>query len=175
MRRFIITALILIINIVLQSTVLNLIRIHYVIPNTALIITVSMALLRGSFEGSLTGFGCGFLLDIFFGTSIGYYSVIGTLFGYLAGKFNHGFYKENYVLPILMCFFSTIIYESVIFFTSAFFYGYLNYFYFFFNLILPEAVYSAVFTIVIYRILFSVNEQLEKREKYKRRLFSIKK
>lgn len=175
MRRFLITTLILIINIILQSTVFNLIRINSVIPNTALVIVVSMALLRGSFEGCLTGFGAGLLQDIFFGTSLGYYAVFGMVLGYLAGKFNHGFYKENYALPVMMCFFSAIIYESMIFLTGPFFYGYLNFIHFFIKLILPEAVYSAVCTIAIYRILFSVNEHIEKKEKYKRKLFSIKK
>ncbi|MCI1959245.1 MAG: rod shape-determining protein MreD [Clostridia bacterium] len=175
MRRFLITMLILIINIILQSTLFNLIRIHSIIPNTALVVVVSMALLRGSIEGCLTGLGAGLLQDIFFGSSLGYYAVFGMVLGYLAGKFNHGFYKENYLLPVMLCFFSTVIYESMIFLTGPFFYGYLNYPYFFINLILPEAVYTAVLAIAIYRILFSVNEHIEKKEKYKRKLFSIKK
>ena len=52
--------------------------------------------------------------------------------------------------------------------------GNLHYFYFLINLILPEAVYTAVLTFAVYRILFSVNEHIETKEKHKRRLFIIK-
>ena len=36
---------------------------------------------------------------------------------------------------------------------------------------LPEAVYTAIFTIPIYRLLFGINEWLELKEKYRYRLF----
>ena len=73
-----------------------------------------------------------------------------------------------------MCFIGAVIYESVVFVTGAFFNGYLNYIYFLINIILPEAVYTAITAVIIYRILFSVNDRIEKSEKHKRRLFSIK-
>ena len=90
------------------------------------------------------------------------------------GKFNHNYYRENYALPVFLCFVDSIVYESVVFVTGPLFEGYLNYFYFLIRIILPEAVYTAVVAIIIYRILFSVNERIEKSERYKRRLFSIK-
>ena len=43
--------------------------------------------------------------------------------------------------------------------------------YFLVRLALPEAVYTAVVTIPIYRLLFGINEWLELKEKYKYRLF----
>ncbi len=166
--------IILIINIVLQSTVFQFIRVNYIIPNTAIVITVSMALLRGRAEGCLIGFTAGFLQDIFFGFSLGYYALLGTIMGYFVGRFNHNYYRENYALPLFLCFLGTIIYESAVFFTGPFFAGYLNYMYFFAKIIFPEAVYTAAVSIIIYRILFSVNERIESSEKYKRKLFSIK-
>ena len=64
--------------------------------------------------------------------------------------------------------------SPMVFVTGPLFEGYLNYFYFLVRIILPEAVYTAVAAIIIYRVLFSVNERIEKSERYKRRLFSIK-
>ena len=174
MRRVITIFIVLVINLVLQSTVLQYIRINSIIPNTALIIIISMSLLRGRVEGSVTGFGAGILQDIFFGSSLGHYALLGTLVGYFAGRFNHNYYRENYALPVFLCFIGAVIYESVVFVTGAFFNGYLNYIYFLINIILPEAVYTAITAVIIYRILFSVNDRIEKSEKHKRRLFSIK-
>lgn len=159
---------------ILQSTLLQHIAIMGVAPNTALIIVLSMSLLRGSTEGAGVGLFAGLLQDVFFGSSIGYYAFLGLVTGYFAGKFNKGFYRENYVMPMLLTFFATFCYESAIFITSALFRGHLNYLYFLSHMILPEMVYNTVCTVLVYRILFSVNSATEEKEKFKRRLFSIK-
>ena len=172
MRRVITLFAVLCINIVFQSTILQGFSIAGVIPNTAIIIVVSMALLRGSTEGAICGTAAGLLQDVLFGSSIGYYALLGMLLGYFAGKFNKGFYRENYALPIIVSIAASIAYESLIFFTSVLFSGNTMYFYFFIKIILPETVYNAVATIIIYRILFSVNSALEEKEKYKRKLFT---
>ncbi|MCQ4725520.1 rod shape-determining protein MreD [Anaerotignum faecicola] len=175
MRRIITVFLVLCVNIVFQSTILQNFSINGIIPNTAIIIVVSMALLRGSTEGAACGIAAGFLQDAFFGSSIGYYALLGMLLGFFAGKFNKGFYRENYVLPVIVGIVSTVAYESCIFLTSVLFSGNVMYFYFLLNVILPETVYNAVTTIIIYRILFSINGYLEEKEKYKRKLFTIHK
>lgn len=175
MRRIITVFLVLSVNIVFQSTILQNFSINGIIPNTAVIIVVSMALLRGSTEGAACGIAAGFLQDAFFGSSIGYYALLGMLLGFFAGKFNKGFYRENYVLPVIVGIVSTVAYESCIFLTSVLFSGNVMYFYFLLNVILPETVYNAVTTIIIYRILFSINGYLEEKEKYKRKLFTIHK
>ena len=65
MRRVLWTAAILALNLIFQSSVLPFFKIRGIIPNTALVIIISFSLLRGSFEGCLTGFGAGLLQDIF--------------------------------------------------------------------------------------------------------------
>ena len=174
MRRSATIFAVLVINLVLQSTVINAIQIRGIVPNTAIIVIVSMALLRGSTEGAVTGLIAGLLQDIFFGVSLGYYALWGMLLGFWVGKINKGFYRENYVIPIFICSISTFAYESFIYLTGVLFSGNTNYLYFFVNLIIPETVYNAILTILIYRILFSINNILEQKEKYKRKLFSIK-
>ena len=66
MLNAVVTALVIIINFILQSTVLRLIEIRGVIPDTMIIITVSYALLRGQDTGAAAGFFGGLLYDIFF-------------------------------------------------------------------------------------------------------------
>lgn len=165
---------VLILNIVLQSTIVHSIKIRGIIPNTAIIVIVSMSLLRGSTEGAATGLVAGLLQDIFFGVSFGYYALFGMLLGFGVGKINKGFYRENYIMPVFVCSISTLAYESCIFLTGILFSGNTNYFYFLINLIIPEMVYNSILTILIYRVLFSINSVLEEKEKYKRKLFSIK-
>ncbi|MGE4215189.1 MAG: rod shape-determining protein MreD [Anaerotignaceae bacterium] len=174
MRRSVTIFAVLVINLVLQSTLMNSIQIRGIIPNTAIIVIVSMSLLRGSTEGAITGVIAGLLQDIFFGIAFGYYTFWGMLLGFWVGKINKGFYRENYVIPIFICSISTVAYESCIYLTGMLFSGNTDYLYFLINLIIPEMVYNAILTILIYRVLFSINSILEQKEKYKRKLFSIK-
>ena len=174
MRRVLWTAAILALNLIFQSYVMPFFKIRGIIPNTALVIIISFSLLRGSFEGCLTGFGAGLLQDIFFGNSLGYYALLGTLTGYLCGKFNHGFFRENYATPVILSAVAAIVYETAVYITGFLFAGNLHYLHFLLNLILPEAVYTAIVTFVIYRILFSINDHIENKDKYKRKLFTIK-
>jgi rod shape-determining protein MreD len=173
MPRICITALILILNLVFQSSIFQLISVRNITPNTAIIIIVSISLLRGSKKGAIAGFFAGFLQDVFFGFAPFYYGFLGALCGYITGKFNKGFYRENYILPILLCSISTFIYESIVFISGPLFNGSTNYIYFLFNLIIPETVYNAILTVVVYRLLFAINSFLEQKEQHKRKLFSI--
>ena len=132
---------------------------------------VSYALLRGSTEGAIVGYFSGLPIDIFFGTSFGYYTLLFLLAGLLIGRSQKDFYRENYLLPIIICSLAAIVYESIIFITGFFLQGNTTVLYFLVRLALPEAVYTAVVTIPIYRLLFGINEWLELKEKYKYRLF----
>ena len=169
--RVLITALFIIINFFIQSTILHYIEIRGVIPNTTIILVVSYALLRGSVEGAIVGFFTGILQDIFFGVSIGYFALLNTITGYLFGRGNHNFYRENYILPMMLCAIAVFSYETIIYITGFLFRGQLNFLYILGNTLLPETVYSCIFTIPLYRILFGTNECLELKEKYKYRLF----
>lgn len=171
MRRIITTLLILLSNIIIQSTLLQFIKIRNILPNTSIIIIISFALLRGSYEGAIVGFFSGLIQDMLYGTSIGYYSLLGMLTGFFFGKFHHNFYRENYLLPLVLCSLGTLVYESIVFITGFVFQGDLNYIYYFGRLILPETVYTAIFSLFVYRILFSINEYLESKEKHMRKLF----
>lgn len=169
--RIILIGVTIFINFILQTTLLPYASIGGVLPNTALIIIVSCGLLRGYWEGAVTGFFSGLLQDIFFGTSIGFYALLGLLSGLLAGLNQKNFYRENYLLPMIICAIITILYESVIYVIGFLFQGETNILYFVIRLALPEAVYTAILSIPIYRLLFGINEWLELKEKYRYRLF----
>lgn len=169
--RIFITAIFIVLNFLMQSTILHYIEIRGVIPNTTIILIVSYALLRGSTEGTIVGFFSGLLQDIFFGTSLGYFTLFNTITGYLFGRGNHNFYRENYLLPMMLCTIAVFLYETMIYLTSFLFRGQLNFLYILSHTLLPEAVYSCIFTIPLYRVLFGTNEWLELKEKYKHRLF----
>ena len=169
--RILITALIIVVNFILQTTLFPLLAIRGIFPNTALIIVTSYALLRGSKEGGLVGLFTGLLMDIFFSRMIGFYSLLYLAIGYLFGRSQRNFYRENYLLPVIFCTVSTVIYQAVIYVVGFLFRGEGNILYFLISVLLPEIVYMAIVTVLVYRILFGINEWLELKEKYKYRLF----
>ena len=117
--RILLTGILIFVNFILQTTLLPYISIGGILPNTALIIVVSYALLRDSTEGAIVGFFSGLPIDIFFGTSFGYYTLLFLLAGLLIGRSQKDFYRENYLLPIIICSLAAIVYESIIFITGS--------------------------------------------------------
>ena len=166
-----VTILIIIVNFILQTTLFPLLAIRGIFPNTALIIVTSYALLRGSKEGAIAGGFTGLLMDVFFSQMIGFYTLLYLAIGLLFGRSQKDFYRENYILPVIFCTASTIIYQAAIYVTGFLFRGEGKFLFFLISILLPEIVYTAIVTILVYRILFAANEWLELKEKYKYRLF----
>ncbi|WMI81257.1 rod shape-determining protein MreD [Anaerotignum sp. MB30-C6] len=169
--RIIVTTAVVLINFILQTTLFQYLAIQGIFPNTALIIVVSYALLRGSKEGCIAAVCSGLLFDIFFGTAVGFYALLFLGISYFTGKSQKNFYRENYLLPILFCTVAAGIYESIHFITELLLRKDGDILFFFVKILLPTIVYTAVVTVPIYRILFGLNEWLELKEKYKYRLF----
>ena len=169
--RFIVMAFILIVNFILQSTLFNAIQIIGIAPNTAILIIVTYALLRGDMEGALVGFFTGLLQDILFGRVIGLYALLGLLLGFFCGKPFKDFYRENYTIPFFLVGVGYFAYEFAFFFLYFLFQGHVDLFYYFGRIILPGAVYTIILTIPVYRLMYAVNNKLECHERYTRKLF----
>lgn len=166
-----VTLLIILVNFILQTTLFRLLTIQGIFPNTALIIVTSYALLRGSKEGGIAGCFTGLLMDIFFSHMIGFYTLLYLVIALLFGRVQKNYYRENYLLPVIFCTASTMLYQTTIYVTGFLFPGDSNLLLYLLQLLLPEIVYTAIATIPIYRLLFAVNEWLEVKEKYNYRLF----
>lgn len=154
----------------MQSTVFDMIRIRGISPNFSIMIIVSFALLRGSKEGSIIGFFAGLLMDAVFGTSRGYLAIIGACIGYFCGKFNKDFYKENFVLPFMLTLISTVIHGFLVSFPFLL-RGKINYIYFIKNIIFPETIYTVILSLIVYQIIYVINEKIEQNEKTNRNIF----
>lgn len=166
--RILVIGIILILNTILQSTYFDYIEIINIKPNTAIIIIVSFALMRGSFEGAIIGFCAGLLQDLLFGTSIGINALLGMYIGYFCGKLNKDFYSENYLLELILCVFSVLFYDSVIYILGFLVRGKTDFIYFLNNIIIPEVVYTSVLSLLVYKLLYFVNYKIESREKLTR-------
>lgn len=165
MKRVIVDIVFVLICFVLQSTVFKAWAMADISPNLLVVIVSSIGFMRGKNEGMLIGFFSGLLIDICYGDLLGFYALIYMYIGYVNGFFQAIFYEEDIKLPMCLITISDLIYGIIIYFFLFALRNRTDFFYYFWNIIVPEVVYTVVVTIVLYRVILVVNRRLEASEK----------
>ncbi|NMB26874.1 MAG: rod shape-determining protein MreD [Tissierellia bacterium] len=143
--------LIIVINFILQSTILSYFRIFGILPNTSLIIIVVIALLKGRKTGSIIGLIMGLLQDIVFSPVIGVNAFIYFFIGYFIGMAENKLSKDNALIPFVITLGSTIGYH-LFYYLFMFFLGHnLNFSVFFKKIVIFETVYNSLLSILFYK------------------------
>lgn len=168
--RAIVIGCLLILTYVGESTIFQSIRIGGIAPSFITMIIVSFALLRGSKEGAIIGFVAGLFYDITFGMYVVEMIIPYTLVGYLCGKLNKNFYRENFILPFLC----TLLSSTAVHLSTLFIFmmrAKINFFFYFKSIIIPEIIYTITLSLVVYQLMYLINERLELRERKTRNIF----
>ena len=165
MKRTIVTTLVVFVCFLLQSTVFHALDFGGVIPNLLIIVTSSFGFMCGKKNGLLVGFFCGLLYDIFYGNILGYYALIYMYIGFANGFFRAIFYPEDIKLPLFLISFSDFSYNLLCYLLLFFLKGKFQITTYFSNVIIPELIYTILITIVLYPIIFLINNKLEESEK----------
>lgn len=97
-----------IIALILQSTVLELVR-FYVKPDLVLILVVFFALLQGTRQGFLLGLAVGLLEDLLIGRYLGLHSLTMALTAGTVGLLEDKVFKENLLVPVIVVFGATLL------------------------------------------------------------------
>lgn len=164
-KRPLITALIIIVCFLLESTVFQTLSFASISPNLLIVVTAAFGFMRGKKEGMLVGFFSGLLFDIFFGELVGFYAFIYMLLGYVNGFFKQIFYPEDIKLPLILIGTSDFIYGNIVFIFMFVMRSKFHYLYYLFNIIIPELIYTVLVTLVLYQIILHINQKLEAEEK----------
>ena len=171
MKRGIATTILILVCFLLQCTVFRALDFGGIVPNLLIILTSSFGFMRGEKTGMIIGFFCGILSDIFFGEAIGLYALILMYIGYMNGKFSRVFYPEDIKLPAALIVASDFCYGFICYVLLFLLRGRLSFGYYFMNVILPEIVYTAVVTIILYPLILLLNRWLENGERRSARKF----
>lgn len=149
-------SLIIIVNFILQSTIIPYFSVFDVVPNTGIIIVVIIALLKGKKLGASAGLLTGFLQDIIFGPVVGVNAFIYFFVGYLIGMTENKFSKDNMLLPVIMTIVSTAGYH---FFYHLFMF-FLNYnvslSVIFKDIVISEMIYNSLVSILLFKLLSKI-------------------
>lgn len=165
MKRVITVILLIWFCFLMQSTVFQWIAFNDIVPNLLIVLTASFGFMRGEKEGLVIGFFCGLICDIFFGDIIGFYALVMMYIGFLNGKFSGGFYPEDIKLPLALIVVSDLSYCVICYICLFLLRGRLDFPYYFMNVILPEAIYTTIVTLLLYPLILFINVRLEMREK----------
>ena len=164
-KRFFITAVIIIAAYLLQCTVFSSLELAGIKPNLLIIITASFGFMRGSREGMLVGFVSGLLADIQFGDMIGFYALIYLLVGFINGLFQRLYFDEDIKLPLFLISISEFLYGIIVYFLTYLLRSDFNFLLYLNKIILPELIYTIVITLVLYPLILFINHKLEAEEK----------
>lgn len=165
MRRKLSVFAIIVICFLLQSTLFQSLAIASISPNLMVVVASTFGFMRGRKEGMWIGFFSGLLLDIFFGTVIGFYALIYMYIGYINGFFRKIFFPEDIKLPMILIAASDLACSMLVYLFLFFMRGKFNLGYYLLHIIIPELVYTIMVTVVLYFIILKINQKLEAIEK----------
>ena len=164
-KRVIFYVLAVLICFLLQTAVFESFSLADVVPNVLLILTVTMGFIRGRKTGIVIGFVCGLLIDIYSGEVLGQYAVLYLLFGYANGWFHARFYEDEILLPIGLLAVNSLVYSFVIFFFFFALRGRFHFLTYLIHVMIPEAVYTGIVALILYKILLAISVRISDGEK----------
>ncbi|WP_054692026.1 rod shape-determining protein MreD [Syntrophomonas palmitatica] len=107
--RYVVLALLPWLAIFLQSTVFSIYSINGTVPDLVLIFVSFFALINGAIRGTVYGFLCGMLEDLFTGRFIGVNALSKALTAYILGRIQTVVFKDNLLVGILTVLIATVI------------------------------------------------------------------
>lgn len=165
LKRTIVTALFILICYMLQCTVFPNLSLASIKPNLMIVVTAAFGFMRGPKEGVLIGFFSGLLIDIQFGSILGFYALIYLLVGYVNGLFEQLYFDEDIKLPLILIAASEFIYGLVVYVLMFLLRSEFDFLHYLSHIIIPELIYTIVVTLGLYPLILFVNQKLEAEEK----------
>lgn len=101
----------IIVNLIIESTIISYIPILGYYPNTSLVILIIVSLLKGKYYGSFFGLFLGLIQDILFGRVVGVNAFVYFIIGYIIGLIKNSLNIENIAIPIISTSLGTIFYN----------------------------------------------------------------
>ncbi len=165
MRRKLVIAVIIIACFLLQCTVFKTLAIASISPNLLVVVTAAFGFMRGRKEGLWVGFFSGILIDLVFGSVLGFYALVYMFIGFSNGFFRKVFFPDEVRLPIILIAMSDFCSNLVVYFILFWFRGRFHFGYYLLHTIIPELVYTMLVAILLYFILLKINQKLEEIER----------
>ena len=100
--RFALSAILAVLFVLLQTTILHKLAFHGVIPDLSLIVIVFIANKNGSLMGQSAGFAAGMVEDFLSLSPLGFHALVKTLVGFFVGLSFGVVFMDSFFIPMLM-------------------------------------------------------------------------
>ncbi|WP_366924085.1 rod shape-determining protein MreD [Metallumcola ferriviriculae] len=141
-------ALLLLISLVLESTVLEQWRVFNVTPDLVLVWVIILTLLWGRRRGAIVGFIFGLVEDLFFAKYVGTNALIKMVVALFIGSVEEKLFKENIFVPVLAAFLGSIMYQFGIMILELYLGRMLK---FDLRTLFGFSIYNGIIALVVYR------------------------
>lgn len=101
--------LLMLVAVVVQTTIAPYVTVLGAQPDAALIVIITLAMMRGPVWGAVAGFAMGFLLDVALVQTMGISSFLYTLAGYFSGRYAEGVDPDSWLPPMVTVFLATFV------------------------------------------------------------------
>ncbi|MBI4720625.1 MAG: rod shape-determining protein MreD [Chitinivibrionia bacterium] len=139
----------------LQMIAANKIALGPVEPDFPLLFVVYVSLYRGSFQGTLIGFGIGFLQDLFNPSLLGLNALLKSILGSIAGRIGSTMERDSALFLALILVVSQLAHDLIY---MVFYYG--------FNIVhilkmfaiatIPSSLYTALVGVLVHKVCSSL-------------------
>lgn len=145
--------LIVLLNFILQGTILPFLSIAGIVPNTALILVIAFTLIAGKETGAVVAIAAGFLQDIFYSEVIGINAITLFAIALMVGSLDKKVFKENLILPVAITIVATFAHYIIQFFFVYFLGVDINILDLMGKYAVKEIIYNGLISILIYRAI----------------------
>lgn len=160
MKRYICMFFMVIAGFLLQTTIFPHIQLFNIIPNLLVVLTATSGFMYGRKFGLYTGLLCGFIMDFMYNEVIGICIFIFVVIGYVNGIANKLYFEDDLSIPLSAIAISDLLYGILYYICMFMLRGRLNIFSYMVNIMIPEAIYTIIFGIFIYKFVHFLEGKL---------------
>ena len=161
MRKLLINLVMLILAFTIQICVFPQIAFLSSAPNLLLIVVFVCSFIEGRERGMFYGLVAGLFMDLFYSGPFGFYTLFFINLGYVSGICNKYYYEDYITLPLILSVANGLWYCMYIYIFRFLIRGRLDLPYYFTKIMLPEIIFTAVTTLLIYRLFLSASRRVE--------------
>lgn len=160
MKRYFSMLVMIVVCFVCQTAIFPHLQLLHIMPNLLVVLTSASGFMYGRKLGMFAGFICGGLTDCIYGDVIGISILIFVVIGYVNGMANKLYFKDDLSIPITAIALSDFLYGLLYFVCFFLLRGRFAIFQYFAGVMVPEAIYTVIVGIVIYKFMYWLEEKL---------------
>lgn len=144
----------------LQTTIFEHLSFFGTRPNLLIGLVVCVALTRSALEGGAIGLLCGVFMDVLGYGTFGINALLLLYTGVALGLVSNKFYRIRGLVVFAFAFLSNFVYAFLMFFFKFYIWGYGSLLDAIVKTIIPETIYTAVFSVLILYLIRNVDRRV---------------